>query len=141
METKTNSKYLIGYLGELQRPLVLVLSKISGYVKNFNFKDGDNDKNNKLMSFHIEDDKLLEKYKSIWTKIEGLWNIKFSFLTVYENRYLKTKIRAYGDKVYTNYRCSNVPEDGTECESFTITSMDSLLVYENKYYLQVYLDS
>ena len=28
-----------------------------------------------------------------------------------------------------------------ECESFTTLSIDSLLVYENKYYLQVYLDN
>ena len=35
----------------------------------------------------------------------------------------------------------NAPEDGVECESFTIISIDSLLVYENKFYLQVYLDS
>ena len=34
----------------------------------------------------------------------------------------------------------NAP-DGVECESFTIISIDSLLVYENKFYLQVYLDS
>ena len=32
-------------------------------------------------------------------------------------------------------------EDGIECESFTVISIDSLLVYENKYYLQVYLDN
>ena len=35
----------------------------------------------------------------------------------------------------------NVPEDGVECESFTIISIDSVLVYENKYYLQVYSDN
>ena len=28
-----------------------------------------------------------------------------------------------------------------ECESCTIISIDSLLVYKNKYYLQVYLDN
>ena len=28
-----------------------------------------------------------------------------------------------------------------ECESFTAISIDSLLVYENQYYLQVYLDN
>ena len=32
----------------------------------------------------------------------------------------------------------NLPEDGVACESFTIVSIDSLLAYENKYYLQVY---
>ena len=31
-----------------------------------------------------------------------------------------------------------MPEDSVETESFTVISIDSLLVYENKYYLQVY---
>ena len=34
---------------------------MSGYVKTFRFKNGDKDKINKLMSFHIDDDKILEK--------------------------------------------------------------------------------
>ena len=34
-----------------------------------------------------------------------------------------------------------MPEDGVECLSFTIISIDTLFVYENKYYLKVYLDS
>ena len=62
-------------------------------------------------------------------------------LPIYDDRYIKTKIRTYGDKVYTNFRGLNVSEDYTECESFTVISNDSLLVYENKYYLQVYLDN
>ena len=61
-------------------------------------------------------------------------------LPVYENRYLKTKVTTYGDKVCGNFRDLNVPEDAVECKSFRIISIDSLLVYENKYYLQVYLD-
>ena len=32
-------------------------------------------------------------------------------------------------------------EDDIECESFTVVSIDSFLVYENKYLLQVYLDN
>ena len=35
----------------------------------------------------------------------------------------------------------NVPEDDIECKSFTVISIDSLLVYDNKYYLQVHLDN
>ena len=34
-----------------------------------------------------------------------------------------------------------MPENDVECESFTVISIDSLLLYENKYYLQVYLDN
>ena len=43
---------------------------MSRYVKTFNVKEGDKDKNNKLMSFLIDDEELLEKYKTIRTKIE-----------------------------------------------------------------------
>ena len=76
VETKTNSKYLIGYLDKFIKPLVLILPKMSGYVKSFKVKYGDKDRNKKLMFFRIEDEKLLEKYKTIWTKIEDLKNIK-----------------------------------------------------------------
>ena len=60
---------------------------------------------------------------------------------VYDDSYTKTKIRTYDNKVYTNFRGLNVPEDDTECELFTVISTDCLLVCENKYYLQVYLDN
>ena len=113
---------------------------MSGYVKTFKVKDGDKDKNNILISFRI-DDKLLEKCKAIWTKIEDLTNIELNTLPVYDDRYIKTKIRTYGGKVYTNFWGLNVSEDDTECESLTVISIDYLLVYENKYYLKVYLDN
>ena len=34
-----------------------------------------------------------------------------------------------------------MPEDDVECKSFTVISIDSLLDYENKYFLQVYLEN
>ena len=110
---------------------------MSGYVKTFNVKD----KNNKLMSFRIDDKKLLEKYKAIWSKIEDLKNIKLNTLAVYDDKYIKTKIRTFVDKVCTNFRGLNVPEDDIECRYFIVISIGFLLVYENKYYLQVYLDN
>ena len=58
-----------------------------------------NNKKNKLMSFRINDEKLLEKCKDIWTKIEDLKNIELNDLPVYDDRYIKTKIRKNGDKV------------------------------------------
>ena len=52
---------------------------------------------------------------------------------------MKTKIRTHSDKGCTNFRGLNVPEDDIECKSFRVVSIDSLFVYENKYYLQEYL--
>ena len=59
----------------------------------------------------------------------------------YDDRYIKTKIRAIGDEVYTNFCHLNVPQDDIEYESFTFISFDSLFAYEQKYYLQVHLDN
>ena len=53
VKTKTNCKYLIGYLDKAITPLVLIMPKMSGYVKTFKIK-GDN----KLMSFRIDYEKL-----------------------------------------------------------------------------------
>ena len=91
------------------------------------------------MYFRIDDEKLLEKYKANQTKIEDLKNTELNALRVYDDRYIKIKIRTHGDKVYTNFRGLNVPENHIECESSTVLSIDSLLAYENKYYLKVYL--
>ena len=44
------------------------------------------------MSFHID------------VGIEYLKNIKLNALPVYNDKYVKTKIRTYGGKVYTNFR-------------------------------------
>ena len=55
VKTETNSKYLIGCLHKAIRLLVLIMPKMSGYVKIFKVKDEDKDRNNKLMSFRIDD--------------------------------------------------------------------------------------
>ena len=48
---------------------------MSGYVKTFKVKDG----SNKLMYFNnIDDEKLLEKYKAIWTKIKNFKNVRLN---------------------------------------------------------------
>ena len=63
---------MIWYLDKVIRQLVLVIPEMRGYVKTFKDKDVHKDKSNKLISFSIDDEKLLQKYKAIWTKIEEL---------------------------------------------------------------------
>ena len=59
---------------------------MSGVVHIFNDKGGDQSKNNKLISLRIDDDKLLEKYKTIWTKTEDLKNIELDASLVYDDK-------------------------------------------------------
>ena len=72
------------------RPLVLVLPKMSGYLKAFKVKDGNKDRNNRLTSLWRE---MVRCYKkTIWTKIEDLKNIELNALPVYDDRYVKIKM-------------------------------------------------
>ena len=121
VKTKTNSKYLIGYLDKTIIPLVLIMPKMNGYIKTFKVKEG----GNKLMPFCIDDEKLLEKYKAIWTKIEDLKNIKLNALPVYDDRFIKSKIRTFGGKIYTNL----------------LSFLMILYCIRPKIYLQVYLEN
>ena len=57
-------------------------------VKKLNIKD---EKNNKLISFCIDSDKLSEKNKMILTKIEDLQYIELNALPVYGGIYFKKK--------------------------------------------------
>ena len=52
------------------------MPKMSEYFKTFIVKDRGKDKNINMMSFHIDGQKPLEKYKAIWTKIEDFKNIE-----------------------------------------------------------------
>ena len=68
-------------------------------------------------------------------------SIQLNALPVHDDKYIETKIRTYSDKSYTKFRGLNELEDDTECECFFVISTNSLLVYKNKYYLQVYFDN
>ena len=49
IETKPKSMYFIGYLDKAVRQLGLIMPKMSGYIKTSEVKEGDKDKNTKLM--------------------------------------------------------------------------------------------
>ena len=68
-----------------------------GYVKHFD--------SNKTMSFKFSDNKLLKKYDKIWEKISNLMNIEFDIdlFMVIMNKYIKTKVKMYDDRVNTNF--------------------------------------
>ena len=82
---------MIRYLDKTIRPLVLTMPKMGEYVKTFKVKE----EGNQFMHFRIDDEKLLEKYKAIWNKIDDLKNIKLNTLPVYDDRYIKTKIKTW----------------------------------------------
>ena len=45
--------------------------------------------------FMIEDDSFLGKHNDIWNKIKKTLNIKFHSMPVYDEKYIKAKVREF----------------------------------------------
>ena len=98
-------KYFIGYQeGEIVKPLCIILPQMSGYIKYF-------ENGGKNMSFLIKDDKVWEKYEQIWDVIKNKLGIKFHSKPIYEQNYLKAKVREFGGVIKTNFLINDVPKE------------------------------
>ena len=64
----------------------------------------------KYMSFLVKDDELLEKYNKIWEKFKNTINKEFDSDPVYNEQYLKAKIKYYNGKINSNFRNNNIPK-------------------------------
>ena len=67
------------------RPLVLIMPKMSEYNKRVKVIDWNKDQNNKLIFFRIYKEKLLEKYRTIWTKIGDFKDIELNALPFFDD--------------------------------------------------------
>ena len=59
---------------------------MNGYIKYF-------ENGGKIMPFMTEDDSVLVKYNDIWNKIKKTLNIKFHGMPVYDEKYIKAKVK------------------------------------------------
>ena len=90
-------KYFIGYKeGEIVKPVCIILSQMSGYIKYF-------ENGGKNMSFLIKDDDVLDRYYLIWNKTKKLLNIKFHCMPVYDEKYIKAKVREFDCVIKTDF--------------------------------------
>ena len=65
-----------------------------GYVPYFD--------DNKTMSFLADGKELLKEYTKVWEKIRGLNRKKFDAEPVYDDKYIKTKIKSHNNGIRTN---------------------------------------
>ena len=81
-------KYFIGYSHDdgVIKPLRIALPQMSGYTKYF-------ENGGKNMSFKIEDEDVYLKYNEIWNKIKSILNVKFHSQPIYDDKYIKTKVK------------------------------------------------
>ena len=135
--SKDPFKNFIGYRHEgnaFPSPLCIKLPQLNAYAKCF----GGNSKY--IVNHLFKDEKILKKYLKIWNKIKSLIKKELNSEPVYNDKYIKTKIKIYNDKVYTNFQHNKIPKDNEYCACLSVILLDSIFVNSNKkYYPQIFL--
>ena len=80
---------------------------------------------------------MLKKYSKIWNIASNTMEEAFDSKPVYNEKYLKTKIKFYEGKVNTNSLSDKVLKKGSFCICILVTLIDSVVRMGKNYYPQV----
>ena len=92
------------------------------------------------MSFVIKDGDVLDKHNEIWDKIKETLSIKFHSAPVYDEKYIKAKVREFNGVIKTNFLGDEIPKESMHYTCIACITIDSVMRMEKKNYLQVYLE-
>ena len=106
---------------------------MSGYIKYF-------ENGGKNMYFMIGDDSVLVKYNEIWNNFKKTLNIKFHSMPVYDEKYIKAKLKEFHGVVNTNFCGDEIPKEGVHHTFIACISIDSVLRIEKKNHPQFYFE-
>ena len=75
-------------------------------------------------------------------KITNLLNIEFDSELIYgdNDKYIKTKIKLYGDKINTNFQGKKIPKEKASYRCISLIMSESVIRANKKYYPQTLLE-
>ena len=119
-------KYFTDYQeDEIVKPLCIILPQISGYIKYF-------ENSGKNMSFMVKDDSVPNKCNEIWGKIKEKLSIKLHSMPVYDETYIKTKVREFDGNIETNVSDNGMPKENMHYTCIACITIDSVMKMNKK---------
>ena len=88
----------------------------------------------------IENDSELVKNCDAWNKIKEIKSIKFHSNPVYDEKYIKAKVKEFNGVVNTNFLGNEVLKEGLYYTFIACINIDSVIKMDKKIYPQVYLE-
>ena len=106
---------------------------MSGYIKYF-------ENGRQKVSFIIKDDDVLDKYNEIGNKIKKTLNIKLHNMLVYNEKYIKAKLKEFNGVITTNFSSGEILKESVHYSCIACITIDSVMRMEKKNHPQVYLE-
>ena len=103
---------------------------MSGYIKYF-----DDCAKNK-----IEDESVYLKYNEIWNKIKKTQNTRFHSQPIYDDKYIKSKVKTFSGMINTLCPDIEIPKERNYYICIATICIDSILKMDKKNYPEVYLE-
>ena len=65
----------------------------------------------------------------MWGRVSSLMNTEFDSEPVYgdNDKYIKTKIKSYGDKINTNFQGKKIPKENVSYKCLSLIMPDSII--------------
>ena len=92
------------------------------------------------MSFLIKDEEVWKKYEDIWYVIENKLGIKFNSKPVYDEKYIKAKVRKFDSKIKINFLGKGAPKKNIHYNFIACIIIDSVMRIDKKNHPQVSLE-
>ena len=94
------------------------------------------------MSFLVKDDNLLDRYNEILSTIKKTLNMKFHSMHVYDEKYIKVKLREFNGAIKTKFLGDQIPKENVHYDCIVCISIDSVMKKrkKKKNYPSVYLE-
>ena len=98
------------------------------------------DNGGKNMPLMIEDDSVLAKYTDFWNKSKWIKGKKFHSNPVYDEKYIKAKVKDFNGVSNTNFLGNEPPKEGVHCTCIVCINIVSIMKMDKNNYPQVYLE-
>ena len=77
----------------------VILPQMNGYITYF--ENGGKNKLKKRRECLFEEESVYLKYAEIWNKTKDILNVKFHSQPIYDDKYIKTKVKTFGNTIKT----------------------------------------
>ena len=84
------------------------------------------------MSFLVKDDEVWENYVEVWDVIKNKLGIKFHSRPIYEQKYLKAKVREFNGAIKTNFLVNDMPKENMHYICIACITIDSVMIMDKK---------
>ena len=101
---------------------------MSGYIKYF-------DNGGKIMSFESEDESAYLKYTEIWNNIKDILNVKFHSQPIYDDKYIKAKVKTFNNMINTLFSGDQVLKERIYYVCIAAICIDSVLRVDKKNFI------